>query len=89
MISFGYNFGFTIVQILEVNIIFSLVVGNCLKLNPLVIIVLISGGILWGTAGLILFIPFTSIVKLIADCTESLKTLSLLLGENFQSKKHE
>ncbi len=79
---------FTIVQILEANIIFPLVVGNRLKLNPLVIIiVIISGGILWGTAGLILFIPFISIVKLIADRTESLKSLSLLLGENFQSKK--
>ncbi len=79
---------FTIVQLLEANIIFPLVVGNRLKLNPLVIIVvIISGGILWGAAGLILFIPFISIVKLIADRTESLKTLSLLLGGNTRPKK--
>jgi hypothetical protein len=37
-----------------------------------------AGGILWGAAGMILFIPF-AIAKLIADRTESLKTLSILL----------
>ncbi|GGK48176.1 hypothetical protein GCM10007963_15650 [Lutibacter litoralis] len=84
----GIIFVFTIVQILEANIIFPLVVGNRLKLNPLVIIIaIILGGIIWGTAGLILFIPFISIIKLIADRTESLKTLSLLLGVNTQPKK--
>lgn len=74
---------FTIVQLLEANIIFPFVVGKRLKINPLVIIiVIIAGGILWGAAGLILFIPLVSIVKLIAHRTESLKTLSLLLGGN-------
>jgi len=74
-------FGF--VQLLEGNVIFPLAVGNRLKINPLVIIiVIIAGGILWGAAGMILFIPFISIIKLIADRTESLKTLSLLLGGN-------
>ena len=74
---------FAFVQLLEGNIIFPLAVGNRLKINPLVIIiVIIAGGILWGAAGMILFIPFISIVKLIADRTESLKTLSLLLGGN-------
>jgi predicted PurR-regulated permease PerM len=73
---------FTIVQVLESYIIFPLAVGGRLKINPLVIIVtIIAGGIIWGAAGMILFIPYISIVKLIADRTESLKTLSLLLGE--------
>lgn len=79
---------FTIVQLLEANIIFPFVVGNRLKINPLVIIiVIIMGGILWGAAGLILFIPFVSIIKLIADRTESLKVLSLLLGGNNKPEK--
>lgn len=46
-----------------------------------------AGGILWGAAGMILFIPFASIVKLIADRTESLKTLSILLGEGDEKHK--
>jgi predicted PurR-regulated permease PerM len=78
---------FTVVQILEANIIFPFVVGNRLKINTLaIIIVIIIGGILWGAAGMILFIPFLSIVKLIADRTEGLKTLSLLLGSEKTTK---
>ncbi|MDO9274842.1 MAG: AI-2E family transporter [Lutibacter sp.] len=79
---------FAFVQLLEANIIFPFAVGNRLKINPLVIIiVIVAGGILWGAAGMILFIPFISIVKLIADRTESLKTLSLLLGSDGPPRK--
>jgi predicted PurR-regulated permease PerM len=79
---------FAIVQLLESNLIFPFAVGKHLKINPLIIIiVIIAGGILWGAAGMILFIPFTSILKLIADRTESLKTLSLLLGNESTPKK--
>ncbi|WP_291097338.1 MULTISPECIES: AI-2E family transporter [unclassified Flavobacterium] len=79
---------FSIVQVLEAYIIFPFAVGGRLKINTLVIIVMvIFGGILWGAAGMILFIPFISIVKLIADRTESLKTLSLLLGNDGIKKK--
>ena len=74
---------FSVVQLLEAYIIFPFAVGGRLKINTLVIIIMILfGGILWGAAGMILFIPFISIVKLIADRTKSLKTLSLLLGND-------
>jgi predicted PurR-regulated permease PerM len=80
---------FSIVQLLEGYIIFPFAVGSRLKINTLVIIIMvIVGGILWGTAGMILFIPFISIVKLIADRTTSLKTLSVLLG-NGEHKKNK
>ncbi|HSN47255.1 MAG TPA: AI-2E family transporter [Flavobacterium sp.] len=73
---------FSFVQILEAYIIFPYAVGSRLKINTLIIIlVVIIGGILWGPAGMILFIPFISIAKLIADRTKNLKTLSLLLGD--------
>lgn len=79
---------FSIVQILEANIIFPFAVGNRLKINTLaIIVVIVAGGILWGAAGMILFIPFLSIMKLIADRTESLKTLSLLLSSDSDPKK--
>ncbi|WP_372767854.1 AI-2E family transporter [Lutibacter sp.] len=81
---------FTIVQILEANIIFPFAVGNRLKINTMaIIVVIVAGGILWGAAGMILFIPFISIVKLIADRTESLKMLSLLLGSDSGPKKSD
>lgn len=79
---------FTIVQILEAYIIFPIAVGNRLKINTFVILaIVIIGGILWGPAGMILFIPFTSIAKLIADRTASLKTLSLLLSDGNLKEK--
>ena len=80
---------FTIVQLLEAYVIFPFAVGRRLKINTLVIIIMITaGGILWGAAGMILFIPFISIVKLIADRTESLKTLSILLGDGSPKKEN-
>ncbi|SDX22063.1 AI-2E family transporter [Flavobacterium degerlachei] len=78
---------FSIVQILEAYVIFPFAVGSRLKINTLVIIIMITaGGILWGAAGMILFIPFASIAKLIADRTESLKSLSILLGDGVPHK---
>jgi predicted PurR-regulated permease PerM len=78
---------FAIVQLLEGYIIFPFAVGNRLKINPfIIIVVIIAGGILWGAAGMILFIPFVSILKLIADRTESLKIVSLLLGTDTSPK---
>ena len=79
---------FSIVQILEAYIIFPFAVGSRLKINTLVIIIMvIAGGLIWGASGMILFIPFVSIAKLIADRTKSLKTLSLLLGDGELKKK--
>lgn len=81
---------FAIVQILEAYVIFPFAVGSRLKINTLVIIIMITvGGILWGAAGMILFIPFISILKLIADRTERLKTLSILLGDGQIKKPQE
>lgn len=79
---------FGIVQLLEANIIFPKAVGNRLQINTLaIIIMIIVGGIIWGTAGMILFIPFVSILKLIADRTENLKALAVLLGEGKQKEE--
>lgn len=72
---------FTFVQYLEANIIFPLAVSSRLKLNTLVVLIAIFvGGILWGVAGMILFVPFAGVIKLIADHNPKLKTLSMIFG---------
>ena len=72
---------FTFVQYLEANVIFPLAVSNRLNVNTLVMLLAIfAGGILWGMSGMILFVPFAGIAKLIADHNPRWKTLSLLLG---------
>jgi len=72
---------FTVVQYLEANIIFPFAVSKRLKVNTLVVLIAIfAGGLLWGVAGMILFVPFIGIAKLIADHNPHMKTLSMILG---------
>ncbi|HCR55132.1 MAG TPA: AI-2E family transporter [Cytophagales bacterium] len=72
---------FTFVQYLEANLIFPLAVSNKLKINALATIsAIIIGGIIWGVAGMILFVPFLAIAKLIVDNSPKHKTWSVLLG---------
>ena len=72
---------FAFVQYLEANIIFPLAVSNRLNVNTLVMLLSIFvGGLLWGMAGMIIFVPFAGILKLVADHSTKLKTLSLVLG---------
>lgn len=74
---------FAFVQYLEANVIFPFVVSNRLNVNALVMLVAIFvGGVLWGMAGMILFVPFIGILKLVADHNPKWKTLSLILGMN-------
>lgn len=72
---------FSFVQYLEANVIFPIAVSNRLNVNTLVMLVAIfAGGILWGMAGMILFVPFIGVAKLIADHNPKWKTLSMILG---------
>lgn len=72
---------FALVQYLEANVIFPFAVSSRLKVNALVMLVAIfCGAILWGVSGMILFVPFVGILKLIADHNPKLKTLSMVLG---------
>jgi len=90
--SFLYPLGviavFTLVQILEAHVIFPFAVGNRLHINTLVtLIVIITGGIIWGVAGMILFIPFVAILKLIADKATGMEAVSILLGPGNNNEK--
>jgi predicted PurR-regulated permease PerM len=72
---------FTIVQYLEANVIFPLAVSNRLNINTLATLVaILLGGIIWGVAGMILFVPFAGIIKLIADRHPKMKIWSLMIG---------
>lgn len=72
---------FSFVQFLEGNFIFPLAVSSRIHINTLAILVAIFlGGIIWGAAGMILFIPFVAILKLIADKIEPLHPLGKLIG---------
>lgn len=79
---------FAFVQYLEANLIFPWAVSNRLQVNTLVTLVAVFlGGIIWGMAGLILFVPFLGIVKILADHNPGLKTLSMVLGKDQPNTK--
>lgn len=72
---------FAFVQYLEANIIFPWAVGQRLELNTLAtLIVIVLGGIIWGASGMILFIPFAAILKLISDRIPEWGAMSRFLG---------
>jgi predicted PurR-regulated permease PerM len=77
---------FMFVQYLEANLIFPFAVSSRLNVNTLTMLIAIfAGGILWGVAGMILFVPFVGILKLVADHNPKLKTLAMALGTNSNS----
>lgn len=81
---------FTFVQYLEANLIFPFAVGNRLKVNTMAVLVSIFvGGILWGVSGMILFVPFVGILKLIAHSNPKLETISLALGTSIAGTAEE
>ncbi|MDF9796539.1 putative PurR-regulated permease PerM [Catalinimonas alkaloidigena] len=80
---------FVIVQILEANIIFPVAVSFKLRINTFVTMVaIVAGGILWGASGMILFIPFLAILKLLAEKVSQLRALAILLGTTQDLKKY-
>lgn len=72
---------FSFVQYLEANVIFPTVVGTQLHVSTLaMLLAVIAGGIIWGVAGMVLFIPFVAILKIVTDNIDEWKPLNLLLS---------
>lgn len=58
------------------------VVGGEVNLNALwSILSIIAGGLIWGVAGMIVFLPLFGIIKIICDYVEPLKPVGYILGE--------
>jgi predicted PurR-regulated permease PerM len=79
---------FAFVQFLENNFLTPNIVGGKVKINPLAsIIALLIGGSLWGVAGMILFIPFLGIAKIIFDNIEGLRPYGYLIGDESDTEE--
>lgn len=72
---------YLLIHALESNIFTPNIVGSKVSVNPLVtFIALIVGSELWGVMGMILFIPFTGILKVICDNIPALRPYGYLMG---------
>lgn len=74
---------FSFVQYLEANIIFPKVVSTQLNVSTWATLVgIIAGGIVWGVSGMVLFIPFVAILKIVTDHIREWQALNLLLSRH-------
>jgi predicted PurR-regulated permease PerM len=77
---------FWFVQLIESNFLSPKIVGNSVNVNAFAAILsLIIGASIWGVAGMILFLPFAAMLKVVCEEYEPLQPLALLIGNaNFQ-----
>jgi predicted PurR-regulated permease PerM len=76
-----------IVQVLDNNFGMPLIVGNKIRINPLVIIIgVIVGGALSGVLGMFLAIPTMAVLKIIFDKVPGLEPWAILMGDDSQPR---
>lgn len=74
---------FWAIQVIESNFLNPKIVGSSLNVNALVAILsLLVGAAVWGVAGMILFLPFASILKVICEEFEQLKPIAMLISND-------
>lgn len=75
-------------QIIESYVLEPLIIGNEVKINPLIVIIaIVIGGAIWGLAGMILFVPLFAMIKIISNHTAGLRPLGYLFGNTKNDKK--
>jgi predicted PurR-regulated permease PerM len=76
------------IQVIESNFLNPKIVGSSIQVNALAAILsLIIGASVWGIAGMILFLPFAAMLKVVCDQYEELQPIAMLIGsENYRSE---
>ncbi len=78
-----------LVNVIDHYFIEPYVVGGSVSISPFfTIFVLILGGLIWGLAGIILFLPLSGILKIIFENVQGLEPYASLIGDQSDSTKH-
>lgn len=73
---------FWFIQLVSDNFLTPKIVGGSLKINALTAILsLFIGAAVWGLAGMILFLPFAAMLRVICEEYDELKPVALIMGE--------
>jgi putative permease len=76
------------VHLLDSNIILPFLVGSRVRVNAFIsFLAIVTGGLLWGIAGIFLSIPLTAVAKIIFDRVEALGHLGFLFGDDEKAVK--
>lgn len=79
---------FWFVQLVTDNFLTPKIVGGSLKINALAAILsLFVGAAVWGIAGMVLFLPFVAMLKVVCDEFEELKPIAQIIGNQGYNKK--
>jgi predicted PurR-regulated permease PerM len=79
-----------LVNIIDHYFIEPYVVGGSVSISPFfTIFVLILGGLIWGLAGIILFLPLSGILKIIFENVQGMEPYASLIGDQSDSSKHQ
>jgi len=76
------------IQLVESYVLEPLIIGKEVKLNPLIVILaVITGGLIWGIAGMVLFVPIFAMIKIISQNSVGLEPIGYLFGNSGGSKQ--
>lgn len=79
---------FWFVQLVADNFLTPKIVGGSLKVNALAAILsLFIGAAVWGIAGMILFLPFAAMLKVVCEEFDELKPIAQIIGQHSSDKK--
>jgi predicted PurR-regulated permease PerM len=71
-----------VAQLIDNYLIEPFVLGSNLSLSPFITIIsIVVGELIWGVAGMILFIPLFAIIHIVADHVPALHPVAFLLGD--------
>ncbi len=81
---------FWAVQLVTDNFLSPKIVGGSLKVNALTTILsLIIGATIWGVAGMVLFLPFAAMLKVVCQEFDTLKPIALLIGTQDEEEENK
>lgn len=81
---------FWAIQTIESNFLSPKIVGSSLNVNPLVAILsLLIGASVWGIAGMILFLPFAAILKVVCTKFDQLKPVAMLISDDISGNQQK
>jgi predicted PurR-regulated permease PerM len=79
-----------LVNVIDHYFIEPYVVGGSVNISPFfAIFVLILGGVVWGIAGIILFLPLSGILKIVFENVEGLQPYASLIGDQGETSEPE
>ncbi|MFO8233988.1 MAG: AI-2E family transporter [Bacteroidales bacterium] len=74
------------IQLTESYVLEPLIIGKEVKLNPLIVILaVVVGGLIWGIAGMVLFVPLFAMIKIISTHSAGFEPIGFLFGNASES----